>query len=92
MKEEVKERIHKQLMINVEMGRIDGTLEEVLVDIVIDERRAENKKTTQAILKQVDEMNNFRQAKIDGKKEWNDAIEQCAAKVDALIQSLKSSL
>lgn len=36
----------------------------------------------------VKEANNLRQAKIDGKEDWNRAMEQCAAKFDAVISTL----
>ena len=42
-------------------------------------------------LSMVEGMNNFRQAKVDGKDEWNSCLEQCAAKVDALIKELKEN-
>ena len=43
----------------------------------------------ESIIKEIEEMNNFRQAKADGKDDWNNALEQSALKVDALIKSLK---
>lgn len=36
---------------------------------------------------EVEKMNNFRQAKVDGKDDWNNALEQSACKVDAFIQT-----
>lgn len=33
--------------------------------------------------------NNLRQAKIDGKEEWNNCIEQCAAKFEAILLALQ---
>ena len=43
----------------------------------------------QEIEDMVEGMNNFRQAKVDGKKDWNNALEQSARKVDALLSALK---
>ena len=40
------------------------------------------------VIEQIKQMNNFRQAKVDGKEDWNDALEQSARKVDALLAHL----
>ena len=41
------------------------------------------------LVERIEGMNNFRQAKVDGKDDWNDALEQSARKVDALLQAIK---
>jgi len=40
----------------------------------------------------IEKMNNFRQAKVDGKDDWNNALEQSACKVDTLLSSLDKPL
>ena len=40
------------------------------------------------VVEKIKEMNNFRQAKVDGKEDWNMALEQSACKVDALLSNL----
>ena len=42
------------------------------------------------IIKMAQETNNFRQAKVDGKEDWNNALEQSACKIDALITNLST--
>ena len=41
---------------------------------------------------EIEKMNNFRLAKVDGKDDWNDALEQSACKVDRLLSSLDKPL
>lgn len=46
--------------------------------------------TREMIREEIEKMNNFRQAKIDGKEDWNNALEQSALKVDAFLASLSN--
>ena len=43
----------------------------------------------EAVMEMIIETNNFRQAKADDKDDWNDALEQSARKIDALLTQLK---
>ena len=44
------------------------------------------------VVLEIENCNNFRQAKVDGKDDWNDALQQSACKVDALISVFKNKL
>lgn len=59
-------------------------LQEKLVGLFFSQRQS----ILDEVKEKVEGMNNFRQAKVDGKDDWNDALEQAASKVDALIKSL----
>ena len=48
--------------------------------------------TLREAIRVVEGMNNFRQAKVDGSDVWNNALEQSAAKVDALVATLTAQL
>lgn len=44
------------------------------------------------VIEMAREMNNFRQAKVDGHDDWNYALAQSARKVEAFITSLEESI
>lgn len=71
---------------------IDGITTKEVADYWLTKLSQAKLETLEAIIKKVEGMNNFRQAKVDGKEDWNNALEQSACKVDALLTKLKAEL
>ena len=71
----------RELFTVVDWGHVQSFLKQSLEKVY-----AEREKD---LVERIEGMNNFRQAKVDGKDDWNDALEQSARKVDALLQAIK---
>ena len=59
-------------------------------EMILDFITSENKLVEERVIREIEKMNNFRQAKVDGKEDWNEALEQSAKKVDVLLSTLNN--
>ena len=79
---EIKERLEREMMVT--LPDYDWQVISRAIHQAVAEERVR-------VVEMIEKMNNFRQAKIDGKEEWNNALEQSACKVDSLLTSLQDT-